>query len=322
MKVSSAPRQGRDIFNEARHQLTITDAWVALGLPGTPKPSCRSPFRDERSPSFSIFDDGKGWKDHGSGEGGDVVEFILHAIDGDHKEVRNWLAARLTPGAATSTAPKPSATIKRINWPSKLTEGDRATLKAFAASRGLTFPSVQAMAQAGILRFTIIHGNECFVITDASGRCAEIRRIDGKLFGDKKQFPLAGVNKQWLPGIDLLRTATKSTAVIITEGATDLLSACDLYSRYRREHGGKNSWQPAALLGAECKTLDPEAAQLIRGRHVRLVPDADPAGDKMADHWASLLRKIGCSVDVVNLPPGTDLTDNLNSISPTDLFSK
>lgn len=322
MKVSSAPRQGRDIFNEARHQLTITDAWVALGLPGTPKPSCRSPFRDERSPSFSIFDDGKGWKDHGSGEGGDVVEFIRHAIDGDHKEVRNWLAARLTPGAATSTAPKPSATIKRINWPSKLTEGDRATLKAFAASRGLTFPAVQVMTKAGILRFTIIHGNECFVITDASGRCAEIRRIDGKLFGDKKQFPLAGVNKQWLPGLDLLRTAPKFTAVIITEGATDLLSACDLYSRYQPQYLGKNSWQPAALLGAECKTLHPEAAQLIRGRHVRLVPDADPAGDKMADHWSSLLRKIGCSVDVVNLPPGTDLTDNLNSISPTDLFSK
>lgn len=322
MKVSAAPRQGRDIFNEARHQLTITEAWVALGLPGTPKPSCRSPFRDERSPSFSIFDDGKGWKDHGSGEGGDVVEFIRHGIDGDHKDVRNWLAARLTPGAATSTAPKPSSTIKRINWPSKLTEGDRATLKAFAASRGLTFPAVHVMTKAGILRFTIIHGNECFVITDASGRCAEIRRMDGKLFGDKKQFKLAGVNKQWLPGIDLLRTAPKSTAVIITEGATDLLSACDLYSRYRREHGGSYSWQPAALLGAECKTLDPEAAQLIRGRHVRLVPDADPAGDKMADHWTALLRKVGCSVDVVNLPPGTDLTDNLNSISPTDLFSK
>lgn len=322
MKISAAPRQGRDIFNEARHQLTITDAWVALGLPGSPKPSCRSPFRDERSPSFSIFDDGKGWKDHGSGEGGDVVEFIRHAIDGDHKDVRNWLAARLTPGAATSTTPKPSATIKQINWPSKLTEGDRATLKAFAASRGLTFPAVYVMTKAGILRFTIIHGNECFVITDASGRCAEIRRMDGKLFGDKKQYKLAGVNKQWLPGLDLLRTAPKFTAVIITEGATDLLSACDLYSRYRREFGGKNSWQPAALLGAECKTLHPEAAQLIRGRHVRLVPDADPAGDKMADHWTALLRKVGCSVDVVNLPPGTDLTDNLNSISPTDLFSK
>jgi len=322
MKVSSAPRQGRDIFNEARHQLTITDAWVALGLPGAPKHSCRSPFRDERSPSFSIFDDGRGWKDHGSGDGGDVVEFIRHAIDGDHKAVRNWLAARLTPGATSSTVTKPTATIKRINWPSKLTEGDRTTLKAFAASRGLTFPAVQAMGRAGILRFTIIDGNECFVITDDSGKCAEIRRMDGKVFGRNKQFPLAGVNKQWLPGIDLLRTAPKSTAIIITEGATDLISACDLYSRYRRDHGGRNSWQPAALLGATCKTLDPVAAQLMRGRRVRLVPDADDEGDQMADNWSSLLRKIGCSVDVVNLPRKTDLTDNLNLISPPDLFSK
>jgi hypothetical protein len=60
----------------------------------------------------------------------------------------------------------------------------------------------------------------------------------------------------------------------------------------------------------------------MRGRRVRLVPDADDEGDQMADNWSSLLRKIGCSVDVVNLPRKTDLTDNLNLISPPDLFSK
>jgi hypothetical protein len=111
-------------------------------------------------------------------------------------------------------------------------------------------------------------------------------------------------------------------SVLITEGATDLLAAVDLYSRYRRDHGGRESWQPIALLGARCKTLHDDAAAIIRGRHVRLVPDADPAGDTMAEHWTALLRKIGCAVDVVELPRGTDLTDNLHSISPTDLFSK
>jgi hypothetical protein len=41
----------------------------------------------------------------------------------------------------------------------------------------------------------------------------------------------------------------------------------------------------------------------------------------MADHWTGLLRKIGCTVDVVNLPKGTDLTDHLSTLPPLDLFS-
>jgi hypothetical protein len=101
-----------------------------------------------------------------------------------------------------------------------------------------------------------------------------------------------------------------------------LLSAVDLYTRYRRNHGGSESWQPVALLGAKCRNLHPEAVSLIRGRRVRIVPDGDDAGDGMAEHWTAILRKIGCTVDVVNLPRDTDLTDHLSTISPTDLFSK
>jgi hypothetical protein len=107
----------------------------------------------------------------------------------------------------------------------------------------------------------------------------------------------------------------------MVEGATDLLSAIDLYSRYRRTAGGLRSWQPVSLLGAGCKNLLPEAIGLIRGRHVRLVPDGDESGDTMADHWTQYLRKNGCSVDVVNLPRDTDLTNHLQTISTQDLFS-
>lgn len=311
-----------DIFGEARSKITIPDAWELLALPGTPKTSCKSPFREDKHPSFSIHSNGTAWTDHASGDGGDVVEFIRHAIGGDHKKVREWLIPHITPGTITSTVSKTSAPPKRIEWPGELIEGTSATWKAFARHRGLTFPAVQVMIEAGILRFTIANGAKCFVITDASRRAGEIRRMDGQLFGSSKAFPLRGVDKTWLPGIDLLRSAPKSTAVLITEGATDLLAACDLYTRYRREFGGSHSWQPIALLGAGCRNLHPEAVEIIRGRHVRLVPDADPAGDQMADHWQALLRKIGCAVDVVTLPPKTDLTHHLSTITTTDLFFK
>lgn len=42
---------------------------------------CRSPFRNDRKPSFSISEDGKLWKDHGTGAGGDVVSFVMRGLN-------------------------------------------------------------------------------------------------------------------------------------------------------------------------------------------------------------------------------------------------
>jgi hypothetical protein len=309
----------QDLFADARSKITIPDAWSMLGLSGEPKPSCKSPFREDKSPSFSIHADGRAFKDHSTGEGGDVVEFIRLAIGGDHREVRQWLMERI---GTTTTSKSSPITKKIIQWPAELHEGQDATWKAFSKMRGLTYPAVHSMVKAGVLRFSMIEGKKCFVITDGENRAAEIRRIDGKPFGNTKAFPLRGVDKTWMPGMELLRDAPKSTAVLMVEGATDLLSAIDLYSRYRRNHAGTLSWQPAALLGAGCKTLCADALHLLRVRHVRLVPDGDPAGDGMADHWTQYLRKHGCSVDVVNLPRETDLSDHLKTLSPIDLFLK
>lgn len=319
----------RDLFTEAREAYTIPDAWQMLRLPGEPKASCKSPFRDEASPSFTIFAEGKAWKDHGTGDGGDVIEFIRHAIGGDHRAVRDWIQERIgidyydhgdgrTP-SKPATAPEQS---KRIAWPADLVEGTTATWKAFADRRGLAYAATWAMVQSGILRFCKLKdGTKCFVVTDAEGRSGEIRRLDGRPFGTAKAFPLPGVNKSWPVGCELLRHAPATASVLLTEGATDLLTAIHLYTQYKRDHGGTLSWVPVGILGAGCKDLAADAAALIRGRHCRLVPDADKAGDRMETHWTALLRENGCPVDVVKLPRGTDLTDCKNDISPTDLFS-
>src|SRR4029077_6863711 len=63
----------------ALEKLTIYDVWQMLGLPGRPKPSCKSPFRDERNASFSIYAQGRRWKDHTTGEGGDAADFCAKA---------------------------------------------------------------------------------------------------------------------------------------------------------------------------------------------------------------------------------------------------
>lgn len=313
-----------DVFTHARETLTVPDVWVMLDLPGEPRPSCRSPFREERTASFSIYENGSKWTDHGVGLGGDVIEFISAATSLDHRGVRQWLIDRLNLAhcpAAPRKAPVPTVRpAKVIEWPGELIDGTEETWRAFAKSRGITFSAAWLAAKSGILKFCIINGVKCYVITDAERRAAEIRRIDRGMFGTCKAYPLKGVDKRWLPGAAMLRPAKPDAAVLLVEGATDLLSAMDLWIRYGKATANFRSWVCMAVLGAGCKQLDPECAALIAGRHVRIVPDADTAGDKMLDHWTDVFRNLGCPVDHVTLPRNTDLTDNFQTIN-SKLFS-
>ena len=318
----------RDLFAEAREKFTIADLWSTFGFEGTPRPSCRSPFREDRSASFSIFDGGRAWHDHATGEGGDVIEFIRVALNTDHRGVREWLVQHLSGNTAPACRVKvPSLSDKRpyeprsIQWPAEIREGTAADLQALCQARGISYSTAWTLTEAGITGFMEIDNHPCMVITDREERAAEIRRLDGTLFPNgSKAFPLRGVTKSWLVGAELLRREGSGTSVMIVEGATDLLTAADLYVRYRKA-GGFRSWVPVALLGAGCRNLDAACAALIRGRHVRLVPDGDAAGAEMGRHWTKVLRSIGCKVDIVEMPQGTDLSDHRETINPSDLFS-
>ncbi|MFZ2279551.1 MAG: CHC2 zinc finger domain-containing protein, partial [Prosthecobacter sp.] len=62
-----------------KERLLIPEVWRKLGLEGQPAQTCRSPFREDKPPSFSISKDGKRWKDYGTGQNGDVIDFIAMA---------------------------------------------------------------------------------------------------------------------------------------------------------------------------------------------------------------------------------------------------
>ena len=64
----------------AKEELPIPALWQLLNLPGKPARSCRSPFREDRNPSFSIYDGGHRWKDHGTGLGGMPTSALRPAI--------------------------------------------------------------------------------------------------------------------------------------------------------------------------------------------------------------------------------------------------
>ena len=63
-------------LKRAIESLPIPVLWQRLGLPGHVTANCcvRSPLRDDRSPSFSIYAGGTRWKDHGTGQGGDSFD--------------------------------------------------------------------------------------------------------------------------------------------------------------------------------------------------------------------------------------------------------
>lgn len=81
---------------EAKERLRIPTLWKILNLSGEPPARdgvCRSPFRDDSSPSFSIYANGTRFKDHGTGDGGDAITFYAMARRIENREaVREFLA--------------------------------------------------------------------------------------------------------------------------------------------------------------------------------------------------------------------------------------
>ena len=72
---------GTPSIQDVKARFTIFDAWAALGLEGRAGRCVRSPFRDDRRASFSVFGDGTKAKDHATGESYDVIDFVARALD-------------------------------------------------------------------------------------------------------------------------------------------------------------------------------------------------------------------------------------------------
>jgi CHC2-type zinc finger protein len=70
---------GDSPLQAAKESLSIPALWHLLNLAGKPAKSCRSPFRHERHPSFSVFADGRRFHDFTTGQGGDAADFVAFA---------------------------------------------------------------------------------------------------------------------------------------------------------------------------------------------------------------------------------------------------
>jgi hypothetical protein len=67
------------MIDEINDRLTIPMLSRELFPDWEPAKSCRSPFRPDHSPSFSVYNDGKLFMDFATGDKGDVIDFYALA---------------------------------------------------------------------------------------------------------------------------------------------------------------------------------------------------------------------------------------------------
>jgi DNA primase len=145
---------------EAKQRLTIPEIWTRLELPGTPAKSCRAPWREDRTASFSVSQDGKLWNDFATGEGGDAVAFLQKAKGLDTKEAcREYLRLAGNRGESPIKLVTQNHPSKRPVYRPQLRRGTTEEIEALSRLRCISPQGLDAAQQAGILALSNLKGH-------------------------------------------------------------------------------------------------------------------------------------------------------------------
>ncbi len=312
----------------AKARLTIPDLWQRLDLPGQPKASCKSPFREEKHASFSVSADGQLWNDFGTNEGGDAVDFLRLAT-GLSPEAAFKKFIELAGGGTheakplpkrPAPAPQPAQPRQKPSFPD-FERGTDAELHRLADLRHVSFFALYMARHVGLLRFATWHGERAWLVTDDERLNAQARRLDGEPWAhiSAKAQTLPGSWASWPLGA---KTCPAYPAFLLCEGGPDLLAALHFIHAARAE--GKCF--PLAMLGAS-QRIHEEALPLLAGKRVRIFPHVDTAGQAAAERWTRQLEAVGAEVDAFSFAglrmadgsPVGDLND-CATIEPAQAF--
>ena len=298
----------REDIDLAKQRLSIPAIWSILNLPGRPGSPCKSPFREDRKASFSVFDSGHRWKDHGSGEAGDSVSFFAKARGLEMAAaLREFI--ELANGRINCGLVAPVIRAERPEQPrkpnlSRFGIGRQKERLQIARTRNIDMAAVELAQAMGTLRFGQVCGLPSWILTDSSGLCGEGRRLDGELYpaittrrhelGERKAHTLRHSRKAWPVGILPAPEYREFEAVAVVEGGPDYLAVLHFMLRQ-----GKSGILPVAMLGRGQGRIDPDALEYFRGARVRVYPhsDADGGGRRSAIAWAEQLEQVGAEVD-------------------------
>ena len=264
--------------------------------------SCKSPFREDQNASFSVFDNGSRWRDFSTGEHGDAADFVAMACglspdDGARRliELAGVLpAAPVRQSSAGREDEEAERARKRSAWPA-FEKPSGAEIRAISGLRCLSPEGVGIVADRGLLFCCDSGEGRAWVVTDATRRKAQARRMDGKPWErvGAKAWTLPGSGAAWPIG---LREASSFPAVALCEGGPDLLGAVHLAWC----SGVASDIAPVSVLGAANRIPD-DALALFAGRRVRIFGHADEPGQAAAARWAGQLAGVGADVDGFDL---------------------
>lgn len=299
-------------IEEAKALVDVPALWRHFGFEGEPRKSCRCPFHDDRSASFSVSPDGQLWHCFAGCGGGDSVTFVERAA-----RLSQGDACRTLVEIASHSAVPASPIPRRCKTPKApvplpaMREGDARQLRALADLRHVSAEAVNLASQRGLVRFGEWRGRLAWFVCDRSRRVAQARRLDGELWwpdGPKAQT-LPGGSAAWPVG---LPESEGFALMALCEGGPDLLAAFHFAWCEDRE----GDVAPVAMLGAS-QRIHADALPRFRGRRVRIFRHCDPAGHKAAREWTRQLRDTGATVDAFDLSglsavdgsPAKDLND-------------
>ena len=178
----------RDSLADAKQRLRIPDLWRRLNLPGEAAKSCRSPFRQEGNPSFSVFNDGLLWKDFGGagdGEHGDAIDFLARARNLSLKdaiaEFKRLAGIEDTSPATPPPRSNPSPRVQSLDWSACVAAFTPEHQAKLAAWRGY---SAELLAWLHAHQIVGLYAGEriAFAVHDAHGNviaCHYRRKEDG-----------------------------------------------------------------------------------------------------------------------------------------------
>lgn len=301
-------------IDEAKAKLDIPSVAARCFPNWKPALSCHSPWREDRNPSFSVFDQGRKWKDHSTGDHGDAVDFLGKALDIPAQEAIRRFVEMAGGGyreqsrpTARPAAPLPPADTddkrhKRAMWPAmELPTNDE--LETIATLRRLPLDGPHWASMDGALRMANVEGQRCFIIRSTCGKNAQARRLDGQPLGENlKAKTLAGSIATLPVGNYHDR---RWPAVAVVEGGPDVLAAYAAIYKL----GLLDTVAVAGMLGAAMRPPYGALATMA-GRRVRIFQHNDEAGQKAADSWARLIHSAGGDVDIwTSAQAGADLND-------------
>lgn len=336
-------------IEEIKARYTVADAWRDEGCQGEPGRSCRSPFREDRHKSFSVFEEGRRWKDHASGDGGDVLDFIAKARGCSAadalaiaRERVGWSPSghgpalsrrqdppRPKPDDAPSYRPVVMEGETRIAWEAGLywLKNDAGMQAEVDTWRAWPPGTTQFLAEEGLLSAPEIKGQRglAFVV-QYPGRSAwtEIgfhMRHRPRHQGDRAvwTYQPAGTGLPAVPFV--LGNFYGARLAIVTEGEWD----CCCFAAAAGWLASDTSWPDGvAIIGV--RGASGWRAFLGHWRRVwprrprfLLIPDNDEAGMKWQREFVAALAPLACSVTV--LPPKIGGPKDFNDLHRQEPFT-